>query len=43
MDSHHLVHFDVFTQHAHDFTTSYAHHSEMNVPQHSDVVALHYV
>jgi hypothetical protein len=31
------------TQHAYDLTTSYAHHGEMNTPQHSDVVALHYV
>jgi len=27
----------------HDIMTSYAHHSEMNAPQHSDVFALHYV
>jgi hypothetical protein len=26
-----------------DIMTSYAHHSEMNTPQHSDVVDLHYV
>lgn len=43
MDSHHLVCFNVFTQHTYDLMTSYAHHSEMNAPQYSDVVVLHYV
>jgi hypothetical protein len=43
MASHHLVCFDVFTQHTYDLTTSYVYHSEMNTLQHSNVVVLYYV